>query len=165
MTKSNEANVLRLSLHDQLVGYVAGFHNGRNVLSFADSFRHNPKRPTPSLITHPNFQGADKLISKPLARNQRLHPTLSNLLPEGALRELIAHSLKVHGENEFQILSYLGRDLPGALIAEPMEPADVPSSVLDKYTNAKVVKFEHITADNRFSLAGVQMKFFNESTG
>lgn len=159
MTKSDEVNVLRLSLHGQLVGYVAGFHNGRNVFSFADSFRHNPNRPTLSLITHPNFQGSDKLISKPLARNQRLHPTLSNLLPEGALRELIAHSLKVHRENEFQILSYLGRDLPGALIAEPMEPEDVPDNVLNTYSNAKAVKFEHITADNRFSLAGVQMKF------
>ena len=159
MAKANEVNVLRLSLHGQLVGYVAGFHNGRNILSFADSFQHNPNRPTLSLITHPNFQGSDKLMSKPLARNQRLHPTLSNLLPEGALRELIAHTLKVHVENEFQILSYLGRDLPGALIAEPMKPEDVPDSVLDAHANAKAVSFEHTTANNRFSLAGVQMKF------
>ena len=158
MTNANEANVLRLSLHGQLVGYLAGFHNGRNVLSFAESFRHNPKRPTFSLITHPNFQGSEKLISSPLARNHRLHPTLSNLLPEGALRELIAHSLKVHTENEFQILSHLGRDLPGALIAEPMQAEDVPDSVLNTYANTKAVSFDHMTANNRFSLAGVQMK-------
>ncbi|PWQ97380.1 type II toxin-antitoxin system HipA family toxin [Leucothrix pacifica] len=158
MTNANEANVLRLSLHGQLVGYLAGFHNGRNVLSFAESFRHNPKRPTFSLITHPNFQGSEKLISSPLARNHRLHPTLSNLLPEGALRELIAHSLKVHTENEFQILSHLGRDLPGALIAEPMQAEDVPDSILNTYANTKAVSFDHMTANNRFSLAGVQMK-------
>ena len=47
-----------------------------------------------------------------MTKHQKLHPTLSNLLPEGALRELIAQSLKVHVDNEFQILSYLGRTCP-----------------------------------------------------
>ncbi len=69
-------------------------------------------------------------MSEPWVRNQRLHPILSNLLPEGSLRELITQGLKVHVDNEFHILSYLGEDLPGALVAEPMEPNDVPDSVL-----------------------------------
>ena len=118
----DEMNVLELTLHGRLVGYLAGFQNGRNVLSFVDEFRNDPSRPTFSLITHPNFRNSEKLMSESWAKNQRLHPTLSNLLPEGALRELIAQGLKTHIDNEFQIFSYLGQDLPGALVATPMEP-------------------------------------------
>jgi serine/threonine-protein kinase HipA len=142
-----------------LIGYLAGFDNGRNVLSFADEFTKDTGRPTFSLITHPDFPRSTKVMAEPWARNQRLHPTLSNLLPEGALRELIAQGLKVHIDNELHILSYLGEDLPGALIAEPMEPEDVPDSVLSTHGKAKAVKFDKTTRVNKFSLAGVQMKF------
>ena len=156
---SDELNALKLTLHDRLVGYLAGFKNGRNVLSFSDEFRNDSSRPTFSLITHPSFPHSDRLMSEPWARNQRLHPVLSNLLPEGALRELIAQGLKVHVDNEFHILSYLGEDLPGALIATPMEPDEVPDSVLTTHGQAKAIKFDKVTQENKFSLAGVQMKF------
>ncbi len=154
-----EVNVLKLSLHGRLVGYLAGFQNGRNVLSFADEFTNDPARPTFSLITHPSFPHSEKLMSKPWARNQRLHPALSNLLPEGSLRELITQGLKTHIDNEFQIFSYLGQDLPGALVATPMEPYEVPMSVLSTHGTAKAIKFEDNAKENKFSLAGVQMKF------
>ncbi len=156
---SNEVNVLRISIHGVLIGYLAGFKNGRNILTIADSFKSNPKRPTFSLITHPKFPNATKLMNEPWTRNQRLHPILSNLLPEGALRELIAQSLKVHPDNEFQILSYLGGDLPGAIEATPIEPEDVPDYALAFHKKVKAVKFENATRENKFSLAGVQMKF------
>jgi serine/threonine-protein kinase HipA len=61
------------------------------------------------------------------------------------------------------MLAYLGEDLPGAIEATPMEPADVPAYLLDTVLNthgkAKAVKFDKITQENKFSLAGVQMKF------
>lgn len=98
-------------------------------------------------------------MEKPWARHQRLHPILSNLLPEGALRELIAQGLKSHVDNEFHILSYLGGDLPGALIADPMEPENVPFSVLSTHGKARAVEFSTAAMANKFSLAGVQMKF------
>lgn len=113
-------SVLRLSLHDTLVGYLIGSQDGRNSLIFDDAFKANPARPTLSLITRPDFPQVEKLLAKPWLSNQRLHPVLSNLLPEGALRELIAQGLKTHTDNEFQLFSYLGQDLPGALIAEPL---------------------------------------------
>jgi len=156
---TDEINVLKLSLHGRLAGYLAGFQNGRNVLSFADEFKDDPSRPTFSLITHPNFPHSEKLMSEPWAKNQRLHPVLSNLLPEGALRELIAQGLKTHIDNEFQMFSYLGQDLPGALVATPMEPEDVPDSVLTTHGKAKAVKFKANDQENRFSLAGIHMKF------
>lgn len=159
INKTDEINVLKLTLHGQLVGYLAGFQNGRNVLSFADSFKEDAGRPTFSLITHPSFPIANKLMAKPWTKNQRLHPALSNLLPEGSLRELIAQGLKVHIDNEFQILSYLGKDLPGALVVEPMEPDDVPKSILTTHGKAKAMRFAKTAQKNKFSLAGVQMKF------
>lgn len=155
----DEINVLKLSLHGKLVGYLAGFQGGRNVLSFAEEFKNDVGRPTFSLITHPAFPRAQKIMAEPWTRNQRLHPTLSNLLPEGALRELIAQGLKVHVDNEFHILSSLGADLPGALVAEPMEPDDVPESVLNTHGKARAIKFDNVSPENKFSLAGVQMKF------
>ncbi len=155
----DEINVLKLTLHGKLVGYLAGFQNGRNVLSFADEFKHDPSRPTFSLITHPSFQNSKKLMSKPWAKSMRLPPVLSNLLPEGVLRELISQGLKTHIDNEFQIFSYLGQDLPGALVATPMEPEDVPESVLTTHGQAKAIKFEDNDRENKFSLAGIQMKF------
>jgi len=155
----DEVNVIKLTLHGRLVGYLAGYQNGRNVLSFADEFKDDPSRPTFSLITHPDFPNSKKIMSKPWVKNQRLHPILSNLLPEGALRELIAQSLKTHIDNEFQMFSYLGQDLPGALVATPMEPEDVPENVLSTHGKAKAIRFEGKDQENKFSLAGIQMKF------
>lgn len=152
-------SVLRLSLHDSLVGYLAGFQDGRNVLTFADQFSADPKRPTLTLTTHPQFPGSSRRLTKPWARRQRLEPVLSNLLPEGALRDLLAQALKVHVDNEFQLLTYLGADLPGALVVEPMNPVDVPPSVLAAHGDAEAIAFDKEKRENKFSLAGVQMKF------
>lgn len=150
-------SVLRLTLHDTLVGYLTGGQDGRNCLIFDEAFKANPTRPTLSLITRPDFPHANKMLATPWVRTQRLHPVLSNLLPEGALRELIAQGLKTHPDNEFQLFSYLGLDLPGALIAEPMAPEDVPSAILAP--ESKVIPANPAITENRFSLAGVQIKF------
>jgi len=158
-SKAEEVSILKLTLHDKLVGYLAGFQNGRNVLSFADEFKADSSRPTFSLITHPSFSNSENLMSQPWIKNQRLHPVLSNLLPEGALRELISQGLKTHIDNEFQIFSYLGQDLPGALVATALEPDEVPASILSTHGNATVVKHKISDQENKFSLAGVQMKF------
>lgn len=155
----DEVCVLRLTLHGRLVGYLAGFNNGQNVLSFAEEFKADANRPTFSLITHPDFPHSDKLMAEPWATNERLHPALSNLLPEGALRELIAQELKADTDNEFQFLSYLGEDLPGALVAEPVEPDKVPDNVLGAYGKVEAVKIREISQQNKFSLAGEQMKY------
>ncbi len=154
-----DVNVLELTLHGERVGYLAGFQNGRNVLSFAEFFRANRARPTLSLVTHPTFPNAEKAMSQPWVKHQRLHPILSNLLPEGALRELIAQGLNTHVDSEFQTFTHLGRDLPGALIATPMEPEHVPSPVISTHGKARAVRFEGSDSTRKFSLAGVQMKF------
>lgn len=125
----NTVAVLKLTLHHAVVGYLAGFQSGKNILVFTDSFRFDQQRPTLSLLTSPLYPQADKILEKTYVTHQRLHPLLSNLLPEGALRELIAQSLKVHIDNEFQLLAALGHDLPGALIATPLDPEEIPDEI------------------------------------
>jgi serine/threonine-protein kinase HipA len=109
----------------------------------------------------PLYPQADKILEKTYVTHQRLHPLLSNLLPEGALRELIAQSLKVHIDNEFQLLAALGHDLPGALIATPLDPEEIPDEIKFKLqiSNPDQILKQEIRTDNKFSLAGVQMKF------
>ena len=154
-----DVSVLKLSLHNATVGYLAGFQDGRNVLHFAPEFRADSLRPTFSLITHPAFPHVDKVLSTPWARRQRLHPALSNLLPEGALRELLAQMLKVHIDNEFQLFTHLGQDLPGALIASSLDTDQIPSYLHSAIGPARTVKTATQNEINRFSLAGIQMKF------
>jgi len=71
----------------------------------------------------------------------------------------MAQGLKVHIDDEFHIFAYLGQDLPGALIAEVMVPDDVPESVIPQRENIKVEIAPRPEQLQKFSLAGVQMKF------
>lgn len=155
----NEARVLALSLHGRLVGYLVGARDGRNILTFDAGFRDDPLRPTFSLITSPAFPNAQPLLSKPWVTRQRLHPVLSNLLPEGALRAFIAQSLKVHENNEFEMMAYLGADLPGALVAEPAHPDDLPSGLKSELGKVAPLTLVPGKGEKKSSLAGVQMKF------
>ncbi len=159
MVKPGEVSVLQLNLHDTLIGYLAGYGGGHNVLTFAPEFVANTARPTFTLTTHPDFPNSNKLLSESWAKRQQLHPVLSNLLPEGALRELLAQSFKTHVDNEFQFFTYLGQDLPGALVATPLNPDKVPDYALASNSKAKTVKIRMQNTESHFSLAGVQMKF------
>ncbi|MEX1197844.1 MAG: type II toxin-antitoxin system HipA family toxin [Pseudohongiellaceae bacterium] len=159
MTNEGNVSVLELSLHGTTVGYLAGYRDGRTILTFAPAFRSAPGRPTFSLITHPAFPGAADIMARPWAKRQRLHPVLSNLLPEGALRDFLAQALKIHTDNEFELFVHLGQDLPGALVATAIEPAAIPDYVFDETTRASAVKPRVHNGEKRFSLAGVQMKF------
>lgn len=159
MTSAEALSVLQLTLHGTTVGYLAGYRNGRTSLTFAPDFAADVSRPTFSLITHPDFPNAGKVMAQPWAKRQKLHPVLSNLLPEGALREYLARALKTHADNEFELFTYLGQDLPGAIVATPIEPKTIPRYVLSDTSRAHAVKTQTQNDNTRFSLAGVQMKF------
>ena len=157
----NTAQVLQLNLHQQLVGYIIGFHNGKNIVLFDQLFRDNPYRPTLSLMTAPQFPHSEQLLKKDWVTQQRLAPLFSNLLPEGALRTLLAQQLKIHTDHEFQFLSVLGQDLSGALTAQALAPENVPEWVQQHLHLSDVTQIvEHqVNQPYKFSLAGVQLKF------
>lgn len=151
---------LKLSLHDRVLGYLSHSSLGRNQLVFTEAYRQDPARPTFTLTTHPNFPGSATLLTEAWSRQQKLHPVLSNLLPEGSLRDYLAQSLKVHSDNEFYLLSYLGHDLPGALVARAIPPEAIPDNLLQTgYGAAHAIAVDPAYQSHAFSLAGVQMKF------
>lgn len=154
----DSVEMLHLELHGRRVGYLAGYRSGRNVMVFDEAWRFDASRPTLSLTLHPQFPRSGELMQKPWIRQQRLHPWLSNLLPEGALRDWLAQRLRVHPDNEFPLLARLGHDLPGALKVSPVAPDDMPDWVLGHRRSVTPVR-QVTEVGGGFSLAGVQMKF------
>jgi len=153
-------SALRLRLHDQLVGYVAGYSNGKNVLSLSHEYIANPAR-YPLTLSHRDPVLFQRQMEKkhPYSTTHKLHPILSNLLPEGALRDLLAQTMKIHRDSEFPLLGWLGRDLPGALVAEPVQADEIPDYVLSQTGKIEPVSVDMPDRRAHFSLAGVQMKF------
>ncbi len=85
----------------------------------------------------------------------------SNLLPEGVLRELLAHRAGVNPMREFFLLAQLGADLPGNVRVIPegtLEDSDLTSLELPSPVS--------VEEPLRFSVAGLQLKFsVNEASG
>jgi serine/threonine-protein kinase HipA len=87
----------------------------------------------------------------------RLPPFFSNLLPEGALRSLIATQAEVAEGREFWLLRLLGEDLPGAARAVPADDEAAASEAPQGGSEPGDGPGE---ADSlRFSVAGIQLKF------
>jgi serine/threonine-protein kinase HipA len=85
-------------------------------------------------------------MSKP---GRDIHPWFANLLPEGALKDLVLRGMPTGSTTDFDVLRWLGSDLPGAVI------------VRDEETNLSPVKLSSEASTSsgiRFSLAGVQLK-------
>lgn len=92
----NSIDVLRIRLHGQIAGYLISLSQGQNLFYFDSDYVMDEHRSTFSLTTHPNFPSHDQMLTMPWVRWQRLHPILSNLLPEGNLREFLARQFKIH---------------------------------------------------------------------
>ncbi|KXO06555.1 putative HipA protein [Moritella sp. JT01] len=148
---------LNISLHGVNIAVIAHYAGGKNILSFNPEFvaTSESERPVFTLrqMIDPNY------LSKLQIRTEKIPPVLSNLLPEGILRDLTAKSLNCHPNNEFSILAYLGLNLPGAIIATPIKAGNLPHWALDHRLSTEPLQIEVKHADTKFSLAGVQMKF------
>jgi serine/threonine-protein kinase HipA len=151
---------LKLTLQGETVGYVAGYSNGKTVFTLAPEYLDNPAR-QPLTLSHTNPASLARQLARshPYISSHQLHPVLSNLLPEGALRDFLSQAMKVHRDNEFPLLSWLGRDLPGALIADPVEASQIPGLALQHSGKIEPAVIDIPDSQAHFSLAGIQMKF------
>jgi len=143
---------LEILLNEIRVGFLTHFQDGKNVFVFDEHYiEMESDRPTLSL----SFTEKKLLSAK--TSMLKLPSFFSNLLPEGALRNLISEQLKIHIDDEFRILKALGHDLPGAVIAKPINVQVNESHI----TDSSDFKRDEITETNalHFSLAGMQMKF------
>ncbi len=129
------------------VGVLETRKAGGASFRFHDSYVDMLERPILGQAFEENLRRTWKAVS-------RLPEFFSNLLPEGALRELVAAQLGVGEQRETQILIRLAEDLPGAVVVRPLtkldegEPPPSPEPPSAKPD-----------APLRFSLAGVQTKF------
>jgi len=148
---------LSLSIDNQEIGVISHYSGGKNILAFSPDYVALPaeKRNTFTMSQLVN----ERALRKPLISSQRLPPVLSNLLPEGALRQWMAQALKVHQDNEFPLMAHMGRSLPGGLIASPIVAGQLPVWALDHREQVEAIQIDVATQQNKFSLAGVQMKF------
>jgi len=148
---------LRLSLNGQDIGVLTHYSGGKNIFVFSPDYVALAKteRQTFTMTQLANEQ----YLSQPLISSQRLAPVFSNLLPEGALRDWMAHSLKMHIDNEFPLMAHMGKNLPGALQADPISAGNVPKWALDHREQVEAVQVDVEHSQGKFSLAGVQMKF------
>ena len=155
MINKERVSVLRLTLHGVTVGFLAGYLGGKNVLAFDPAFRERRSRPTLSLVTHPDFPKAAQLLAKPWVTQQRLHPVLSNMLPESAQREHLAQALKVHIDHELPSrLRSAGR-----VARHTCGTGGHSRLPLQHRTGIEPVPVPPAVSGLRFSLAGVRNKF------
>jgi len=151
------ASALEISLDGTLVGHLVSQQSGANVFAFADSYiALGAERPVLSLsFEGPTPEASAELLTAIYATNVRVPTFFSNLLPEGPLREYVAANLKIHKDDEFRILAALGSDLPGAVVATPVEQV---SSRLSQDRKGRSIEI-HKQAPLAFSLGGSQLKF------
>ncbi|MDV5172320.1 type II toxin-antitoxin system HipA family toxin [Photobacterium rosenbergii] len=148
---------LNIQLHGIDIAVIAHYAGGKNILTFNPDFVAMPVQLRPVFTLRQLLDPA--YLNKPQIRTDKIPPVLSNLLPEGALRELTAKALRCHINNEFSILAYLGANLPGAVIAKPIKAGDLPVWALEQRLSTEPQQIDVKHADTKFSLAGVQMKF------
>lgn len=155
--QAESVEALQLTLHGQKVGILTHYTGGRNILTFDPEYRalREQDRPTMTLTQRINPDYLDRV----LASSQRVPAVLSNLLPEGALRELLSGALKIHPANEFPLLAWTGNNLPGGIIAAPVPAGEIPAWALSGRDRTEPVQIDVEGAAQKFSLAGIQMKF------
>lgn len=148
---------LALMLHQVRIGVLAHYSGGKNILTFDPQYLALPEASRPLFTlrqrAHPGY------LEQVLMSSLRLPPVLSNLLPEGALRSWLAQSLKTHVDEEFPLMAWAGANLPGALEARALAANEIPAWALTSRGELEAVQIDVGLDAQKFSLAGVQMKF------
>ena len=149
---------LSIRLGEVLVGHLSRYSDGRTIFVFDETYLLlGSERPVLSLsFTEPGDEERTfEKLQETHSRNIRLPPYFRNLLPEGALREWMARRLGTTPNDEMALLEGLGRNLPGAVIAEREE---TPTKLYERKA-ARAVAAEEGKPQTLFSLGGAQLKF------
>jgi serine/threonine-protein kinase HipA len=159
----NRAGVLGIFLRPALgrelrVGTLVRDASGAMTFNVDETYiALGPRRPIVSLA----WKGETDDMSMKRLRNRNdkssrgpnLPPYFENLLPEGALLDLVAKEFGTGDFNSFDVLRKLGLDLPGAVVARAEAGDELP------VTSVPPTPVAHSPKPIRFSLAGVQLKF------
>ncbi len=148
-----DVSVLNVKLYDETIGTLTHVQGDRTIFSFTDEYVADENRPILGLRFKDEY---GQLITDWPVKQKRLLPFFSNLLPEGHLREYLSRLAGINKEREFFLLWALGRDLSGAITADPADGDAWPPGLSEDSAETTEKKRENAL---RFSLAGVQLKF------
>ncbi len=140
---------LRVLLGDQVVGRLMLLPGEQILFVFADDYLTDANRP---VLGQYYRLANNELRQETRPTRTKLPPWFSNLLPEGPLLDYISREAGIHPSREFQLLAFLGKDLPGA-VRVVSDEASIPG--IETLEANAVTKVQQL----RFSLAGVQLKF------
>ncbi|CAN7426582.1 type II toxin-antitoxin system HipA family toxin [Mesorhizobium sp. LjRoot246] len=119
--------------------------------SYIDLGQNRPILSSALLHIGDEAKTVQQLRSGPMLSGGRdLPPWFLNLLPEGALRELVNRELPTGKTSNFDVLNWLGEDLPGAVVIRAEGALD------SGFQRVRETRGDQTLI--RFSLAGVQLK-------
>lgn len=151
------------------VGTLSRDREGATAFLVDEAYLRNPARPVASLGWL--VPGDEEATRRRLAArgdkiglNGHLPPWFAGLLPEGALRELVMAEMGPGNHDQFDLLTRLGGDLPGAVLVTP-ETAPLPAAGPLTIERAGGLDLPQPQGLVKFSLAGVQLKFSAASAG
>lgn len=151
------------------VGTLTRDTDGAVIFAVAETYLHDTDRPILSLGWYDptSEEGTrDRLAARAqkIATNGYLPPWFAGLLPEGALHELVLSEMGPGNHDQFDVLTRLGADLPGAVLIVP--ETDVPASAgpldLGAVSGFRATQPQGVV---KFSLAGIQLKFTANADG
>lgn len=143
---SRRARELLVSLDETPVGTLRLVQGEHSEFTFRADYRDLPDRPVLG-------QFFEDDLDRSYRSRMRLIPFFSNLLPEGALRDLLSTRAGVHREREFFLIQELEEDLPGAIRLRGIGDSSEPEPLEEEPMSPP------LESGLRFSLAGVQLKF------
>ena len=135
----------------------------------SEDYLRDPGRPILSLgwfDTRSDENSQKRLANRrdKIALRGGLPPWFAGLLPEGALRDLVLTEMGPGDHDQFDVMTRLGGNLPGAVIVSP-ETEDLQSAGplrLEKVRGLATVEPKGMV---KFSLAGVQLKLTGDLSG
>jgi len=135
----------------------------------SEDYLRDPGRPILSLgwfDTRSDENSQKRLANRrdKIALRGGLPPWFAGLLPEGALRDLVLTEMGPGDHDQFDVITRLGGDLPGAVIVSP-ETEDLQSAGplrLEKVGGLTTAEPKGMV---KFSLAGVQLKLTGDLSG
>lgn len=136
-------------LGDVPVGRLSIGRDGATAFRLLESYKNLHPRP---VLGQAFLDDVDRVHRSRIG----LPPWWSNLLPEGALRDMVAGRNGLQPEDAYQLLRVLRDDLPGNVILIDDEAAHASDGADDDMEPASSTNDEHPL---KFSLAGVQLKF------
>jgi serine/threonine-protein kinase HipA len=165
---ANAAAVLGIHLldadgHPRHVGTLSRSSDRATAFVVDETYLRDPDRPILSLgWMVPGDEEATR--SRLAARGDKiglhghLPPWFAGLLPEGALRDLVMAEMGPGDHDQFDLLTRLGGDLPGAVLIAPetATPASAGPLHLERVHGLELPQPEGVV---KFSLAGIQLKF------